>query len=272
MHSNPPRLLATVLAVALLAIAAVAGATTAQPSEAPSAEFDGDLTVTNGANQRITGTSTLDAGTEIIVEIRGPDDYREPERATVREDGSFAASFDLRKLEPGDEYTAEILAKNETGRWVRINDEVTGTVAAAPNGSFTYDGDTMLVANTSEATISGETSLDAGTEVTVSLRSSSGSSAPFLKTNTVTVAENGTFSATFDLYGIPAGTQFVAGARANGTDLAEVEGRVVDELPPETTTTTTESTETTNGEGQPGFGVAAALVALAGAALVARRD
>lgn len=152
---------------------------------------------------------------------------------------------------------------------------VAGTTTAQPSenttespGSFTYDGDTLLVANASGATISGETSLDTGTEVTVRIRSSSGSSAQFLKTDTATVAENGTFSATFDFHGVPGNTSIVASATsADAGVIAETEGRVVDEMP----TDTTETTGTANGEGQPGFGVVAALLALCGTTLVALR-
>lgn len=281
MQTRPSRLLATALVVALVATASVAGVTTAQPSEeTPSAEFDGELTLTNGNGQWIAGTTTLDEGTEIIVEIRGENDVREPERVTVGSDGSFDARFDLQQFEAGTEYTAVVLARNGSGGWEQINDGATGTIAAAPIGSFTSDGTTLTVSNTSDATISGETSLEAGAEVNVRIRSTNGASDPFLHTDTATVAEDGTFTATFDLSNVPANTSFVATARSDAGELEESEGLVVDGSSTVTSTTaeptetaeTTETADTTNDAGQPGFGVAAALVALAGAALLARRD
>ena len=153
---------------------------------------------------------------------------------------------------------------------------VAGTTIAQPSenttqstGSFAYDGETLLVQNATGQTIRGETSLPAGTDVTLSLKSSGPT--PFLKTATATVGENGTFAATFDLSDVAADAPLQVSARANGTEIAETEGRIVEELP-ETTARTTTATETTSNEsGQPGFGVSAALVALC-AALLVRRD
>lgn len=277
MSTTFRRSLAMALAVAFLATTAVAGTTVAQPSEdPPSAEFDGELHSTNGNGQRVTGTTTLDAGTEIIVEIRENDESRDVERATVGEDGSFSAEFDLQGWEPGTEYTAVVLLQEEnSGPWVRINDGVTGTITEAPTISFTNGDDTLLASNATERTISGETSLDPGSEVSIQIESDEDSDDPFLMTGTATVSEDGTFRATFDLSAVPAGTRFRVTARAPGAESTGTHGRVVDEMPTGTTTTvesTTETAETSNDSGQPGFGIAVALVALCGVALLARRD
>lgn len=176
---------------------------------------------------------------------------------------------------------------------------------AAEFDRVTSDG-VLEVPSTESARISGTTNLATGTELTVRLRNADGGQT-FLTSTDVSVGDNGTFSTTVDVSDVDPGTEFTAVVRHGGTDVSdEYDGVVVraetetatatatpvpteEETPTEaatpagadtaTTTPTTATTTTTAADGTPtqtqqdtpGFGVAAALVALLGAALLAAR-
>ncbi|WP_396611915.1 BGTF surface domain-containing protein [Haloferax sp. S1W] len=167
-------------------------------------------------------------------------------------------------------------------------------------GEHTFDMDPVNVTNAADQTVSGTTDVAPGTEITLRVKSDGDTQPRFLKTATVYVTENNTFSGTFDFSEQNIGDTFTVTASAAGDAAAdeEVDGEVVEsvetttETPTETTTTetpttttetpttTTETTTTTTTEtttttdtGTPGFGIAVALVALVAAALLAvRRD
>ncbi|WP_227356983.1 BGTF surface domain-containing protein [Haladaptatus salinisoli] len=158
-----------------------------------------------------------------------------------------------------------------------------GAVTAQGNDAevtIDRDGETVTVERATNQTISGETTLDPGTEVVV-VASSPGT---FYKTKQVNVTENGTFDATFDFERFDDGTEFEVVVKRDGVSLASVDGVVGEQATTttasttalsssttETTDTTTGTTETTSQNGQPGFGLGVALAALAGVALLARR-
>ncbi|RNJ27542.1 PGF-CTERM sorting domain-containing protein [Halosegnis longus] len=161
-----------------------------------------------------------------------------------------------------------------------------------------------MVAPSSEQIISGTTSIAAGSEITVRARATGDNS--FLKTADVTVGEDGDFSGTFDFSDTSNATEFTVSVPNEGVeDNAEVDGIVSDAAQMETPTPTPEpatdtptpepdegtdtptatpgpatdtptdggDTTTETSGSQPGFGGAVAIVALAGAALIAlRRD
>jgi hypothetical protein len=91
----------------------------------------------------------------------------------------------------------------------------------------TEDG-TLTLEAAPNRTISGESDLDAGTVLTVRLRSS-GSSTPFLRTADATVGADGTWTATVDLSSVSDQPTFVATVHHDGERLANVSGRVVGE-------------------------------------------
>lgn len=98
-----------------------------------------------------------------------------------------------------------------------------------------HDGDTLTLANDPGQNVSGRTDLAAGTEVVVRLKSTNGAS-PFIKSATAAVGESGRYEATFDMSGIPAGTEFRAVVRHDDAELGNVSGEVVEgtvtETPP----------------------------------------
>ncbi|MDZ7747307.1 MAG: BGTF surface domain-containing protein [Halobacteriales archaeon] len=170
-------------------------------------------------------------------------------------------------------------------------------------------GNDITVEAVSGQTISGTTNVAPGTEINIRARASGNN--PFLKTaNGVTVADDGTFSGTFDFSDVAQNTTFTVTASTSPAfaDAVSVDGTVVESTAtptPEPTTPTPEpatdtptpepatdtptpepatATPTDGGdadrdrrlrplEATPGFGGAVAIVALAGAALIAlRRD
>ncbi|SFR57569.1 PGF-CTERM protein/surface glycoprotein [Halogeometricum rufum] len=166
------------------------------------------------------------------------------------------------------------------------------------------------VSASGEQTIMGETTVAPGTEVSLRARSSGDTQPSFLKTATVYVTENQTFSSTFDFSEQEVGDTFELTVRGGAADSETFDGNVVESVETETNMTETEMTETEMTEtemtdteteapgtdteapgtdteapgtdtgtepatetGTPGFGVVVAVTALLAAALLAiRRD
>ncbi|WP_435128149.1 BGTF surface domain-containing protein [Halobaculum sp. D14] len=182
---------------------------------------------------------------------------------------------------------------------------VNGTYEAAER-SLSISSDPVQVNAAMNQTISGDTSLAPGTEVTVRAQSDQGVQPAFFKSKTVKVKPDGTWSADFDFTtpdGINAGDTFGVTATANNGQSVKdtADGEVIEGTPkpttsagttsttsttePPTTTSTTSTTEppqtsttteppaTTTTTTTPGFTAVLGIVALLGAALLAiRRD
>ncbi|WP_411967420.1 BGTF surface domain-containing protein [Haloferax sp. YSSS75] len=144
-----------------------------------------------------------------------------------------------------------------------------GAVVTAQDDSVSLhkDDGRVTVYPTEDATIRGTSDLSAGENLSIRLQSSGDTQPRFLKTDQVTVGEDGNFSATFDFSEMSTNATFTVTVVDGSETVAEAEGEVVSE--PETTTTE-DSTESL----VPGFGVVAAVGALvaltAGALLVGR--
>ena len=161
--------------------------------------------------------------------------------------------------------------------------ETTTTAASDgtnPTAMFAHDGEAITVRSTSNQTLSGETTLDPGTEITIQVKSKAGGS-PFLKHRSTTVSAQGTFTAVFNFSDVPVGTEFVTrAAYHNGSRIVvltdEVDGKVVNgSAEPSTTTDTvtpssTPRTQTTDTSGQAGFGFIAGFGAVLAALIVGR--
>jgi PGF-CTERM protein len=178
----------------------------------------------------------------------------------------------------------------------------------------TNDDDVVEVFANENATVTGETAIAPGSEITVTIQSESGADNPFVNRQDVNVSDDGTFEAQFDTSDLEVGTNFTASLSATPQlteDSTDEYDAVIVEGEPSEDTETTEMTETTtetttdsSGEGEttttaaddggsgsdggsddggsdttptttettsPGFGIAVALIALAGAALLAGR-
>ena len=155
-----------------------------------------------------------------------------------------------------------------------------------PTASFDTDGDVIVLETGPEQTITGTTTLDEGTSVTVRMRSVNGSE-PFLKSATATVDQHGEFTAEFDTTGVvPANSTArftVTLSAANASRITEAEGVIVGddaefttETASSTSTASTETTTTSPGTttaNAPGFGtvVGFAGLVLAGVLRAIRR-
>ena len=149
----------------------------------------------------------------------------------------------------------------------------------AENTTVDYSGEALTLATERDATVTGETTLDAGRNLTLIMRSSGEN--PFLTMNRTTVREDRGFLATFDLAGMPDGANATLMIRSGGEQVTEVPVRLVAErTPTPTASPTAEPTpvptdsptpsNTSSGDG-PGFGGLATSFAVLGTALAVSR-
>jgi PGF-CTERM protein len=154
------------------------------------------------------------------------------------------------------------------------------------NGTVNFDteGGAMSVAQSGESTVTGTSTFAAGTDVEVRLRSVGGES-PFTTSSTATIQSDGSWSATFDLADRPDGQTFTARVSKADKGRSKAEGEVragdgaATESDEDTPTasdgdddTPSEAGRTPTSTPAPGFGLVAALAALAAVALLTRRD
>ena len=128
--------------------------------------------------------------------------------------------------------------------------------ALAQEAGIDHEGDALTLEAAPGITVTGETALDGGQAVTVRLRGTGDN--PFLRSTETVVSEDGTFSATFNLSAVDAPANGTARVMAGGETLA---GPVDVEVVRQQSAT----------GGQPGFGVAAGIAALAVVVLVGWR-
>lgn len=215
------------------------------------AGYNVTVTVTDGNGDGVvpllfhTGPVGMD-GTRFVT-VNDADDY-----------GTLSAAPDPdATMSPGD-YPIDVYAGHGVaGEPTSVVTLAVTESPAPPNASIGYDGDAVTLHPTGEQTVSGTTELEAGRNVTVRLRSSG--ETPFLKSTQATVAEDGSFEATFDLRSVEAPANGTVSVSAGGETLAgPVDAEVV-------------AQEATSTPGMPGFGIGAALTGLAVVALLATR-
>ncbi len=232
---------------------------------------DGDrLEFTPTREQNVTIRTNATAGTKLMVVLRENGMYTDQYDATVAENGTATLSLDLRSVEPGT--NVSLVVRHEQQTLTKASGVVTELSV-----TFVHDGDRLVVQQATDQTIGIETNAGAGTNLTIEAKSGG----EFLKTDDVTVAEDGTATATFDFDDAASGTEFAISVRDGSRTLAETDGVIRNESAMATETTdaptetTTEETETTtqadNESGVPGFGVPVALLALVAAVALARR-
>ncbi|WP_363465023.1 BGTF surface domain-containing protein [Halogeometricum borinquense] len=212
-----------------------------------------------------------------------------------------------RSLDYGHTLEANFTVYEDEGNLTDADDgeTVTGEYELV-EADYTID-DPYNVSNAAGQTITGETTLAPGTELSIRARSTGDTQPSFLKPSTVYVTENRTFSATVDFSEQAVGDTYEITIDGGAADSVTVDGNVVEspetpttdtpsdnestatpttdtpttDTPSDTTTepseTTTESsdegTETGTESSTPGFGVVVAVTALLAAALLAvRRD
>lgn len=100
---------------------------------------------------------------------------------------------------------------------------VPGTDTETGPGLVT-EGESLTLEPAASQAVEGRTDLAAGAEVAIRLRASGGQ--PFLKSESTTVENDGTFAATFNMSGVEPGTAFDVTVSHNGTTVIEADGRV----------------------------------------------
>jgi len=208
--------------VAVVPAAAVEGATV---------DHEGDaLSLSAGPAQQISGQTDLAAGTDVTVRV-ALDDTSTPllrqQTATVGDDGRFAVTVDLHRAAPESSGNVTVLADGEQLARTRLritpcdgDCEPVTTEPSAGNSPFNFDGEAITLSAAPDQEISGQTDLAAGTDVAVRLQSTSGES-PFLLRETSTVDENGNFTVSMDLSGVPPNVTAAATLRADGETVDE---------------------------------------------------
>lgn len=186
-----------------------------EPSATPGAQVDADAQFDTTAQHEavllparadalLTGSTELESGSTVTVHVDSTSDdgFETAKEVLVLQDGTFGAVVNLRNVEPTTTLRTTV-SYNET---VLANETVRVT---GPNGThFHVEGERISLENATGQRVRGATNLDAGTNVSVRLRSTDNN--PFIHSRTVTVGDNGTFVATFDLSQVPAGTEFTA--------------------------------------------------------------
>jgi hypothetical protein len=181
---------------------------------------DGGLELNATADQKISGQAALEPGEtlELRLQSTGSSAYLVTERATVRHDHSFAAFVDLGHV-PGDS-SFELYVRHNGSRKASAEGYVVATDTpdqeqrdANQSGpiELAYEGDRIELASAPNRTLRGTADLEAGTELSVRLRSTGGS--PFLRTDRATVGDDGGFEASFNMSDIRPETEFTVVVR-----------------------------------------------------------
>ncbi|POG55836.1 BGTF surface domain-containing protein [Haloferax marisrubri] len=263
-----------------------------------------DPKIINVANASVVADSDNDTYF-VVFESEQIQAYRDDDDDGVLDSGEITTSNEV-DLDDDDSFNVEFKMIGE--------DDVSSSLALVDDNSsaedsyefleaeHSFDADPVNVTNAAEQTVTGSSNVAPGTELTLRVESDGDTQPRFLKTATVYVQADGTFSGSFDFSEQSVGDTFTVTADGGVASDEEVDGNVVESVdtttdeptetttdePTETTTdeptetTTSEPTETTTAEPTdetttssqtPGFGVIVALVALVAAALLAvRRD
>lgn len=187
-------------------------------------DADGDGTVTVRFD---TGAAHESSPASYLTAAGGDELKNRTERAGVDEPLD-PASYPLSLGDPDDPAASASLALLAGHETETPSDDGATTTQATPNGTTldTTDGD-VVVQRSAQQSISGETTVDAGTSLSIRVQSSS-SESPFLMQVETTVAEDGTFEGSFDFSDVATGTEFEVTVRGDGATLAQAPGRVAD--------------------------------------------
>lgn len=246
--TRPATVAVAVLVVASIGTVALAGPPTPGASalgtpatDDPSTTIDheGDtLTLRTAPNQTITGSTTLEQGTELRVTVRstGGSPFLMTATTSVDGDGRFSVTMDFSNLDAGDAEPAVVSVYADGDELANASvtfepgpgddpsaDEETTADGSGPDATVDHEGDTLTLETETGRTIAGSSTLDPGTTVTVMLRGSG--EEPFLKNFETTTGEDGTFSVTVDLADLDAekAEPAVLMVRADGETLTQLD-------------------------------------------------
>ncbi|SFR59806.1 hypothetical protein SAMN04487947_2681 [Halogeometricum rufum] len=102
-----------------------------------------------------------------------------------------------------------------------------GAAAVEDTATFVHEGDALTVHPRAGQAVTGETTLPAGSVLSVRMRSTGDTQPQFLRTAETTVTEYGTFEVRFDMSDGPTNGTFALSAYHDGERLGQAEGRIV---------------------------------------------
>ena len=167
---------------------------------------------------------------------------------------------------------ASYFMMNKSARLAKHNQSVMSKFSMVqPSGTLIHNGAMLNLSQGSQVTVSGTTNFAPGTEMSVRLKSKQ-----YIKVNKTSVNPDGSFTATFDTSNTPVGTSYSVVLKQGSDQYASVDGQIVKSTSTSTSTSSSTSmssstSSSTSSGNTPGFGVGIAIVALAGAALLALR-
>ncbi|GAA0226026.1 BGTF surface domain-containing protein [Haladaptatus pallidirubidus] len=183
------------------------------------------------ANQTVRGQTSFDPDTELLVQIHARGQFFKSQTVSVQPNGSFAALFNFSGYDPGIEFGV-VVATPESNETAATPLAVSdGVLRAGPASTTTTETLSTIMEPTTETATTAD---DAGT-----------------KTETDAESE--------------VGTESEAAAESEVETTTEM---TADDAAKQTATKTMEASDSS---GQPGFGLIAAVVAVAGIAVLSRR-
>jgi hypothetical protein len=235
------------------------------------ASFDEPIEVPASSDAAITGSSTVAPGTELTVQVEsvGANPFFDRQTVEVGEDGSWEAAFDLSGVSNGTEFTATIddPAANATGVVVTEGAAEGEETAAEETTEVEEDAEATTAAADDDAEATTEAAEEDAEETTEADEDAAD------EETTAADEEEDAAEATTEAEADAEATTAADGEDAAADEETETPDGEADATDEETVETTTE--EEVASASTPGFGpvvvVLAAALALAGAALVARR-
>ena len=213
-----------------------------------------------------------------------------------QEGDTYSSGDTLVSASTGETFDVTLTLEPESGLTAddTTEESLSATFEVVERSGEINNGDPVMVEPGTDQVISGETSIAPGTEVTMRARATGDN--PFLVSTTTTVAQNGTFEGAFDFSEVSNNTSFTVTASASpqfADGELSAEGTVANttdepedtptptptdmptdeptDMPTDTPTDMATDTPSDTEGSTPGFGGAVAIVALAGAALIALR-
>ncbi|SIR47611.1 hypothetical protein SAMN05421858_2404 [Haladaptatus litoreus] len=219
-----------------------------------SLENDGDrFAFDAAANQTVRGQTTFEPGTELLVQIHARGQFFKTQTVVVQSDGSFAGLFNFTGYDPGVEFGVVVAAaeRNATEPTpLAVSDGILreGPASATNTGTLSTMLETTETMKTTETTAT-TTANDAGAKT-----------------------ESDTETGTDDTIESDARTEATTETKTETEAAMEMESETQTSTSAEGAEATSETTaQSSDSGGQPGFGLLAALAALAGIAVFSRR-
>lgn len=234
--------------------------------------YQANVSLTDGNDDGVVAiqfdTAAAGSADEAVVDAVADGDTAELTGQTAIDDPLASGSYDLVVATTDDPANAEE-APDDRGQLMLAE------LTPEPSGEVSFSSDRIRLEAESGEVVAGTADLPEGAEIELRARTTN-ASVRFFKTAAVTVTPDGTFVAKFNMNAQSPGDEFVVHVLYDDEEVAEAEGRIVDDATATATetaastptrTATPESTEAS----VPGFGATTALLAVLAAIGAVRR-